>query len=68
MMPQGVFGSVYTAMWQGRMVAVKIIKFEADGRKTLRTAWELAVAKSVQHANVVKVSQSSPGAAPGGFS
>eukprot|EP00798_Chlamydomonas_sp_ICE-L_P002539 gene2539-4109_t len=53
---QGAFGTVYVANWKGMYVAVKVMKQQTDGRKTMRTAWELAVTKSVSHRNVVTVS------------
>ncbi|GFH19512.1 protein kinase domain-containing protein [Haematococcus lacustris] len=52
---QGAFGSVYVAMWRGILVAVKVMKQQMDGRRAMRTAWELAVTKSLQHSNVVAV-------------
>lgn len=52
---QGAFGSVYVAMWKGLVVAVKVMKQQQEGRRAMRTAWELAVTKSLQHANVVAV-------------
>ena len=53
---QGAFGSVYVAMWKGLVVAVKVMKHQLDGRRAMRTAWELAVTKSLSHPNVVMVS------------
>ncbi|KAL6763063.1 hypothetical protein V8C86DRAFT_466155 [Haematococcus lacustris] len=52
---QGAFGSVYVAMWKGMLVAVKVMKQQLDGRRAMRTAWELAVTKALQHSNVVAV-------------
>lgn len=52
---QGAFGSVYVAMWKGLVVAVKVMKQQQEGRRAMRTAWELAVTKSLQHSNVVSV-------------
>ena len=53
---QGSFGSVYVAMWKGLVVAVKVMKHQLDSRRAMRTAWELAVTKSLSHPNVVMVS------------
>ena len=44
-------------MWKGLVVAVKVMKHQMDGRRAMRTAWELAVTKSLSHPNVVMVSQ-----------
>ena len=43
-------------MWKGLVVAVKVMKHQTDGRRTMRTAWELALSKSLSHPNVVAVS------------
>ncbi|KAG2426463.1 hypothetical protein HXX76_011693 [Chlamydomonas incerta] len=52
---QGAFGSVYVALWKGLVVAVKVMRQQAEGRRAMRTAWELAVTKSVSHPNIVMV-------------
>lgn len=52
---QGAFGSVYVALWKGLVVAVKVMRQQADGRRAMRTAWELAVTKSISHPNIVMV-------------
>ena len=52
---QGAFGSVYVALWKGLVVAVKVIRQQSEGRRAMRTAWELAVTKSVNHPNIVMV-------------
>lgn len=49
---QGAFGSVYVALWKGLVVAVKVMRQQAEGRRAMRTAWELAVTKSVSHPNI----------------
>lgn len=51
---QGAFGSVFVAMWKGQMVAMKVMK-QAEGRKAMRMAWEMAVAQAVQHAHIITV-------------
>jgi hypothetical protein len=33
---------------QGLVVAVKVMKQQLEGRRAMRTAWELAVTKSLQ--------------------
>jgi hypothetical protein len=43
-------------MWKGQVVAVKVMKHQEDSRWAMRTAWELAVTKSLQHPNIVFVS------------
>ncbi|GAX73010.1 hypothetical protein CEUSTIGMA_g462.t1 [Chlamydomonas eustigma] len=52
---QGAFGSVHVAVWKGQMVAVKVMKHQEDSRWAMRTAWELAVTKSLKHPNIVFV-------------
>lgn len=62
--PQGAFGSVFVAMWKGQMVAVKVMK-QAEGRKAMRMAWEMAVAQAVQHAHIITVREASAGHSSG---
>ena len=37
------------------VVAVKVMKHQLDGRRAMRTAWELAITKSLSHPNIVMV-------------
>ncbi|EFJ53200.1 hypothetical protein VOLCADRAFT_86237 [Volvox carteri f. nagariensis] len=49
---EGAFGSVYVGRWRNIVVAVKIIK-DTSGTRSLKTAWELAVNKSLSHPSIV---------------
>ncbi|KAG2439441.1 hypothetical protein HXX76_004797 [Chlamydomonas incerta] len=51
---EGAFGSVYVGRWRNIVVAVKIIK-DTSGTRSLKTAWELAVNKSLSHPSIVTV-------------
>ncbi|GIL92971.1 hypothetical protein Vretifemale_20444 [Volvox reticuliferus] len=51
---EGAFGSVYVGRWRNIVVAVKIIK-DTCGTRSLKTAWELAVNKSLSHPSIVTV-------------
>ncbi len=52
---QGAFGSVYMAMWRGGVVAVKVMRQQLEGRRAIRTAWELAMARTLSHPHIVNV-------------
>ncbi len=43
------------ATWRGLIVAVKVMRHQEDGRRAMRTAWEIAVTKSLAHNSVVLV-------------
>ncbi len=40
---------------QNTVVAVKVMKQQLEGRHAMRTAWELAVTRSLNHVNIVAV-------------
>lgn len=58
---EGAFGAVYVGKWRNMVVAVKIIK-DNSGSRSLKTAWELAVNKSLSHPCIVTVRNTHIGA------
>ncbi len=46
---------MFVAVWKGLMVAVKVMEHQLENRKTMRNAWEMAVAQSLQHPNIITV-------------
>ncbi|KAG1665619.1 hypothetical protein FOA52_011450 [Chlamydomonas sp. UWO 241] len=52
---RGAFGSVHLAIWRGMVTAVKFIRHCDEGRKVVRSAWEMAVCKTLSHAHLVHV-------------